>query len=50
MGYSNKQMVEARIEEILFCLDVIENNEKAKIVLLQKIDDLMELIKEKYYE
>lgn len=46
MGITNKQIVEVRIEEILFCLDVIEHNEKAKIVLLQKIDDLLEMIKE----
>lgn len=47
MGYSNKQMVEARIEELLFALEVIENNDNPKVVILNKVDNLIEVIKEK---
>lgn len=43
---TNRQMVEARVEELLFALDVIENQDNPKLILLNKIDDLLELIKE----
>lgn len=44
---TNRQVVEARVEELLFALDVIDNHDNPKIILLNKIDDLLELIKEK---
>ncbi len=50
MGISNKQLVEARVEELIFCLDILENQDNPKLILLNKIDDLIELIKERHYE
>lgn len=46
MGKSNKDIVQARIEELIFALDIIENNQNAKVFILNKIDDLMEIIKD----
>jgi hypothetical protein len=43
---TKRDVVEARIEELIFALDIIENNENAKPLLMQKIDDLLEMIKE----
>ena len=46
MGKSNKDIVQARIEELIFALGIIENNQNAKVFILNKIDDLMEIIKD----
>jgi hypothetical protein len=46
VGHSNRQMVLARIEELVFALDVLENQGNPKLILLNKIDDLLEIIKE----
>lgn len=48
MGVSNRKVLEARIEELIFALDVVENNDNPKLILLNKIDDLMIIIKERY--
>ncbi len=48
MGYSSKQIIEARVEELIFALDVVENNDNPKLILLNKIDDLMIIVKERY--
>jgi len=48
VGISNKQLVEARVEELIFCLDILENQDNPKLILMNKIDDLLELIKENY--
>ena len=46
VGKTNKDIINARIEELIFALDIIENNENAKTFILNKIDDLMEIIKD----
>lgn len=48
MGITNRQIIEARVEELIFALDVLENQDNPKIILLNKIDDLMEIVKERY--
>lgn len=48
MGITNRQVIEARVEELIFALDVLENHDNPKIVLLNKIDDLMAVVKERY--
>lgn len=50
MGKTNKHIIEARIEELIFALDVVDNQDSPKLILLNKIDDLMTLLKEKYDE
>lgn len=46
MKLSNKDVVNARIEELIFALDILENNDNPKLIFLNKIDDLINLNKE----
>lgn len=45
MKHTNNDVIQARIEELLFAIDMIENHDKPKIMLFNKIDDLIEISK-----
>lgn len=46
MGKTNLDVLDARIEELLFAVEVLTEQENPKIILLNKIDDLLEVRKE----
>lgn len=46
MGKTNLDILDARIEELLFAVEVLSEQDNPKIMLLNKIDDLLEIRKE----
>ena len=50
MSYTSRDIVNARIEELIFALDVVHNQDNPKLMLSNKLDDLLNMVKEKNNE